>query len=94
MTDLRSEFSLQHHLSDGGGDGFSRAVVPDELGVLVRSLEYVHRGLWVITHGVHEHGRQEAHQGQTHLRERRNTGDGVIKLAVPKQRFSNSTYTV
>lgn len=69
MTDLRSALSLQHHLSDAGGDRLSRAVVPDQLGVLVRSLEYVHRRLGVITHGVHEDDWQEAHQRQTHLRE-------------------------
>lgn len=53
---------LEHHLPDGGGDGLPRAVVPDELGVLVRPLEDVHCRLRVVPHGVHEHARQETHQ--------------------------------
>lgn len=59
--------SLEHHFSDSGGDGFSRAVVPDEFGILVCSFKDVHSGLWVIPHGVHENGWQEPHQGQTDL---------------------------
>lgn len=61
---------LEHHLPDGGGDSLPRAVVPDELGVLVCPLEDVHCCLRVVPHGVHEHTRQETHQSQPHLRGR------------------------
>ena len=67
---------LEHHLPHGGGDGLAGAVVPDELGVLVRPLEDVHGRLGVVPHGVHEHAGQEADQRQTHLQNSRRPSTG------------------
>ena len=73
MNVSNDNVSLEHHFPDGGGHGFPGAVVPDELGVLVRALEDVHRRLRVVPHGVHEDPGQEAHQGQTNLRDESGT---------------------
>lgn len=72
---------LEHHLPHGGGHRLPRAVVPDELGILVRSLEDVHRRLGVVPHGVHEHAREEADQSQANLvneRKKERNGNEII----------------
>lgn len=62
---------LEHHLPNSGGHFLPRVVIPDELRVLVRALKYVHGGLGVVSHGVHEHAGKETDQRQTHLAEMR-----------------------
>jgi len=44
----------------GVADASARLLGPDELGVLVRRLEQVHRRLRRVAHRVEERGRQEA----------------------------------
>lgn len=63
----RDHLSLDHHLPNSGGHFLPGVVVPDELRVLMGSLEYVHGCLGVVSHGVHEHAGEEAHQREAHL---------------------------